>query len=293
MSTVPVFKALAAIASRIASERVAEVWARLETVADPELDESVTELGFVSGLEVDGGCVSIGFRLPTYWCAANFAYLMADDMRRSIADLSWVTSVTITLDEHMYATEINRGMAAGLSFQGTFGNDANGDVEDVRRIFQVKAFQRRQEALLTWLLAQGNEPSLLVRWRMAELSAVAITCTDDANAQRLIARYCERRFVVGRSVDEADHGGELAFVDTDGTPLNPDELEAYVRALRRVGINAEFNGALCRGLLAARYGKTGDAAPNVEIKPVHFVRTGGPKPGSAFALSRGACGAAE
>jgi hypothetical protein len=39
----------------------------------------------------------------------------------------------------------------------------------------------------------------------------------------------------------------------------------HLRDLRRVGVNAEFNGALCRGLLAARYG---EAAP----EPIHIVR---------------------
>ena len=42
-------------------------------------------------------------------------------------------------------------------------------------------------------------------------------------------------------------------------------------ALRRVGVNAEFNSALCRGLLATRYGS--GCTPEVEVKPVHFVRS--------------------
>lgn len=283
----------AGIVSKDASSRVAEVWSRLEAVADPELDESVTELGFVTTVEVDGGCVSIGFRLPTYWCAANFAYLMADDMRQAIAGLPWVTNITITLDEHMYATEINRGVAAGLSFQQTFGSEANGEVEDVRRIFLVKAFQRRQEALLSWLVAEGDDPATLVRLSMAQLSAFASASTDDGKTQRLLLRYRERRFVVGRCTDEAEQDDEPAFIDTEGAPLNPDELGAYLRGLRRVGVNAEFNGALCRGLLAARYGESCAPASEVEIKPVHFIRTGSSKPAGTFAPAREASGAAE
>src|SRR5579871_5307378 len=179
MSTAHAVQARPGCVAKGESGRVGEVWSRLETVDDPELDEAVTELGFVTAVEVEGGGVSIGFRLPTYWCAANFAYLMADDMRRAIAALPWVTTITITLDEHMYAAEINRGVAAGRSFQQTFGSEANGEVEDVRRIFLVKAFQRRQEALLTWLLAQGCEPAMLVRLSMTQLSALAGESTDD------------------------------------------------------------------------------------------------------------------
>jgi hypothetical protein len=35
--------------------------------------------------------------------------------------------------------------------------------------------------------------------------------------------------------------------------LKTDSLAAYVSKLRRVGVNAEFNGALCRGLLSVRF----------------------------------------
>jgi hypothetical protein len=44
-----------------------------------------------------------------------------------------------------------------------------------------------------------------------------------------------------------------AFIDANGAPLQIETLPAYVRALRRVDINAEFNSALCRGLLHARF----------------------------------------
>ncbi|SOE71985.1 Metal-sulfur cluster biosynthetic enzyme [Burkholderia sp. OK233] len=260
--------AMAATDAKAAVDRAAEVWAQLGSVADPELDESVTELGFVTRVAVDaGGGVQIGFRLPTYWCAANFAFLMADDMRVAVAGLPWVTKVTIGLGEHMYADEINRGVAAGLSFQDTFGAEASGELEDIRRTFMVKAFQRRQEALLTSLLEHGLEPALLVRMSVAELAGLS----DGSANRRLVERYLERRFVVGARANDAAQANEAAFVDSKGALLDADGLGAYLRALRRVGVNAEFNGALCRGLLAARYGDADAAAPQVEIKPVHFV----------------------
>jgi metal-sulfur cluster biosynthetic enzyme len=243
-------------------ERTAEVWARLQSVIDPELDESVTELGFVTGVEVDaGGRVRIDFRLPTYWCAANFAFLMADDMRIAVATLPWVTKVTVGLGEHMYADEINRGVAAGLSFQATFGDEASGELEEVRRTFMVKAFQRRQEALLTYLLNHGHEPTALLQLSVVELAA--LPC--DSAGHRLVERYLERRTVVRSSADE------MGFVDHDGASLDAGQIHTYLRALRRIGVNAEFNSAMCRGLLATRYG-TG-CAPQVEVKPVHFVRS--------------------
>lgn len=96
----------------IAAGRATEVWCRLAGVDDPELDEPVTDLGFVTGVEVSAeGDVRVGFRLPTYWCAANFAFLMADDMRSAVCALPWVRSVRVELGEHMYAETINRGVA--------------------------------------------------------------------------------------------------------------------------------------------------------------------------------------
>jgi hypothetical protein len=58
-------------------ERLAQVRAALDAVTDPEIDESVTSLKFISRLSVEGDQVSIEFRLPTYWCAPNFAALPA------------------------------------------------------------------------------------------------------------------------------------------------------------------------------------------------------------------------
>lgn len=230
------------------SGSAAEVWERLAGVTDPELDESVTELGFVTGVEVDAaGGVHIGFRLPTYWCAANFSFMMADDMRAAVSALPWVRSVSVTLGEHMYAEKINAGLARGLSFQETFGAEATGDLDELRRTFLLKAFQRRQEALLGHLLAAGHAPARLVALALADLLAMPL----DADGMKLIGRYLERRSVPGSA-----RLGDPAFVTIEGMPLQVDGFADYLAGLRRVRVNAEFNGALCRGLLAARFDTT-------------------------------------
>src|SRR5471030_3411258 len=206
------------MAADVTVERTAEVWARLESVIDPELDESVTELGFVTSVGVDADeHVRIDFRLPTDWCSANFAFLMADDMRIAVAALPWVEKVTVGLGEHMYADEINRGVAAGLSFQATFGSEASGELEEVRRTFMVKAFQRRQEALLAYLLDRGHEAAALLGLTVAALS----TLSCDTAGQRLLARYLERRSVV-----DSKHN-ELAFVDENGALLDAGQIHTY------------------------------------------------------------------
>ena len=107
--------------------KVAEVWSRLARVTDPELDESVTELGFVTTVTVDEeDRVHVDFRLPTYWCAANFAFMMADDMHRAIQGLPWINSIEVDLEDHVYAGKINRGIAGGSVVQGDFCRGSRG-----------------------------------------------------------------------------------------------------------------------------------------------------------------------
>ena len=231
--------------NRQAQDRQAEVWARLQGVTDPELDESVTELNFVTRADVDpDNRVHIEFRLPTYWCAANFSFLMADDMRRAVSELDWVEGVSVVLGEHMYADKINAGLAKGLSFQETFGTEADGSLDDLRQTFLVKAFQRRQVALLNHLIEVGHSAETIVGLTLTELECLAV----EGEGAKLLRRYLERRVVVGPLRPDA-----LAFVDAEGARLNADGLSAYVSGLRRVGINAEFNSALCRGLLSVRF----------------------------------------
>jgi metal-sulfur cluster biosynthetic enzyme len=239
--------------------RTSEIWDRLRHVTDPELDESVTELGFVTTVEVDAADrVQIKFRLPTYWCAANFAFMMADDMRAAVSALPWVRGVIVVLGEHMYADKINRGISLGLSFQETFGSEATGDLSEVRRTFLLKAFQRRQEALLSQLMARGYTADRLVTMLVAELRALAV----EKEGQDLVGRYLERREIVGPCSPDAP-----AFLSTEGWRLPADGLEAYVRGLRRVGVNAEFNGALCRGLLSVRFDMTTPLPERPKMNP--------------------------
>jgi metal-sulfur cluster biosynthetic enzyme len=231
--------------AQTAVDRKAEVWRRLQTVTDPELDEPVTDLEFVTRADVDAdNCVRIEFRLPTYWCAANFSFLMADDMRNAVKTLSWVADVSVVLGAHMYADKINAGLALGLTFQETFGADADGDLDELRRTFLLKAFQRRQAALLAHLIEAGHDAARLVEMTLNELVDLEV---DDAGA-RIRTRYLERRPVVTDATTTS-----RAFVDAASEPLHAETLPTYIRALRRVDINAEFNSALCRGLLHARF----------------------------------------
>jgi len=79
---------------------------------------------------------------------------------------------------------------------------------------------------------------------LAELESLP----GDDNGGKLVRRYLERRAVVGPV-----HPDAFAFVDAEGARLKAENLSTYVSGLRRVGVNAEFNSALCRGLLSVRF----------------------------------------
>ena len=237
----------------------AQVWACLQGVTDPELDESVTDLNFVTNADVDPqNRVHIAFRLPTYWCAANFSFLMADDMRRAVSALDWVEGVSVVLGEHMYADKINAGLDQGLTFQETFGADAGGSLEELRQTFLVKAFQRRQVTLLNHLIGTGHSPESLVGMTLGDLELLQA----GAEGQKLVQRYFERRGVAGPLYPDAK-----AFITSEGAQLRGDSLQAYVTGLRRIGVNAEFNSALCRGLLAVRFDMETPLPPRVKPPP--------------------------
>ena len=168
-------------------------------------------------------------------------------MRAAVGALPWVRGVRVTLGEHMDAERINAGLARGLSFEETFGAEATGNLDDLRRTFLLKAFQRRQVALLDHLLAAGHAPDELVRLDLAALRALRV----EPEGEKLVRRYLERRALAG-SADP----GDPAFVTVEGAPLSDGGFADHLAGLRRIRVNAEFNGALCRGLLAARFDMT-------------------------------------
>ena len=67
------------------------IFKRLEKVLDPELDESILKLGFVKSIEAESDHLKIELHLPTYWCAPNFSYMMAEDTRRELLTVGGFT----------------------------------------------------------------------------------------------------------------------------------------------------------------------------------------------------------
>ncbi len=228
--------------------RLRDVWARLDLVNDPELDESLTELDFIEAVSVgDEGDVLVCFRLPTYWCSPNFAFLMAESIRREVGALPWVARVSVRLEDHMCAEEMNEAVNSGRSFAEAMAlRPEFADLAEVREKFDGKAFQRRQEAVLLALRACGYAPAQVAAMTLGQLDLLAFT---EAEAVRQLPRY--RAILTERGLAAAP--GDHAFPDLAGRPLTAAGYADRMGALRAVRINMEFGGALCRGLKQSRY----------------------------------------
>jgi metal-sulfur cluster biosynthetic enzyme len=247
-----------------------EVWGRLDLVMDPELDEPVTDMGFIEAVSIAGptdghnsSTVEIVFRLPTYWCSPNFAFLMAEGIKTEVETLPWVGQAVITLQDHMAAEEMNAVINRGGAFSEVFDELMPGEnLADLREKFDQKAFQRRQEVVIKALIAQGYSAEQIAAMRLDEFAVIRF---DDAEDERQRGRYVALLMSKGL----AGVADDLAFPTYQGTPIGAD-FQTYMGLLRSVRINMEFSGSLCRGLKRSRYHEvdtTGDAPILVDFTP--------------------------
>jgi metal-sulfur cluster biosynthetic enzyme len=210
----------------------------LGTVRDPELDESLPELGFVSSLEVDGDRVRVRLRLPTYFCAPNFAYLMVADADTAVRAVPGVRQAEVLLDDHFTSEEINAGIAQRRGFQDSFEGLADDELDDLRLVFRRKAMVVRQQRLTRALVEAGTTVEQLGRLRLGDLPP-----------SEELTTYLQRRAELGLDVSpEAP-----LVVDTEGRPIPPELLEGHLRFARLTRVSIEGNAGFCRGMLATRY----------------------------------------
>jgi len=223
----------------------ARVLDALGSVHDPELDEPITELGFVTSCEVTfDGDVDIVLRLPTPQCAPNFAYLMAADARKAVRRLPAIRRVTVTLEDHYTGGEINAAVARGEGFTVAFpGETDDDDLDALRELFHRKALLARQSRLCEALLASGATAEELCTSRVADLP-------DVPDARRCL----ELRRDLGIPREDASP----AFVLPSGEPLAACNLERWLRTARLVRTGLEVNGGICRSLLQIRHGLAAD-----------------------------------
>jgi metal-sulfur cluster biosynthetic enzyme len=228
-----------------ASGREGEVFAALGGVIDPELDEPITDLGFVRSVQVDGGDVVVHLRLPTSFCAPNFAYLMASDAKDALVALSWTGQVTVELDDHHDSELINSGLAADAGYRGTFQHEAEQDLDELRRTFQRKAHTAAMERSLTALLRAdpGRELTTLGDVRIRDLP-------PGPHTQALLRRRAALHLDTS--------SGALVLVDHHGTGYPAEAVPLALRRARSTRISIDGNAHFCRGLLRTRYPGAGN-----------------------------------
>ena len=230
----------------------------LRRVIDPELDESLVDLGFVESVRVEEGEVDVVLRLPTFWCAPNFAYLMANDARDAVLRQPGVRQARIALKDHAYSDEISAGVSCGATFDTIFGGQAEGDdLDTLRSVFYAKAFGMRQEQLVRFLLDAGLTSPEITGLRIGDVidasdrSGLVLRVSGDQWLFRggapLTRMYLERR---ERMAISADH----FITDEHGRPISAAGLREYLERVRRQRISMTFNALMCRGLLETRYG---------------------------------------
>jgi metal-sulfur cluster biosynthetic enzyme len=225
-----------------------EVLGALAGVRDPELDQDLVELGFVAGLELDGTSVAVRLRLPTYYCAPNFAFLMAVDARTAVEALPEVEVVRVFLEDHFTSDEITDAVQGGKNFVEAFPDHADDELDELRTLFWRKAFTARQARLLDALLKAGRSAEDVEAMRLRELP-------HDADGER-----CRE---LRRDLGLATDPDAPAFLLGDGAPLTAPQLPRFLRYARLVATSLEGNAGLCRGLLRTRYDLPDEAEEEV------------------------------
>ncbi|WP_408016155.1 metal-sulfur cluster assembly factor [Rhodococcus artemisiae] len=228
---------------------VDEVMEALEAVVDPELDEPITDLGFVRSVILDDRGVTVHLRLPTSFCSPNFAYLMASDAQDALRLIPEAGEVRILLDEHHDSDKINAGLAADAGYRGTFGVEAVDSLDDLRRIFRRKAHTAAMERCIEKLLKQTS-------LGVDDISSLILSDLPKGPEKSALLR---RRIGIGLSVCPAGR----VFVDDDGKPVPRDAVPLRLRFAKSVRISMEGNSHFCRGLLATRYDDTDGPVPRI------------------------------
>ena len=214
--------------------------AALATVRDPELDTPITALGFVASCVVScEGQAVVRLRLPTFYCAPNFSYLMAADAYDALIAVPGITEAEVLLEDHFAADEINAGVAAQAGFVAAFNGEAAAELAGLRAQFLRKAVMAGTDQVCRPLVDAGATPSDLVN---LTLGAVPAT--------RELDRLRQRRQELGLP---ADNSSFLLLDPTTGDRIPEASVPLHLRKARVTQASIEANASICTGMFKARY----------------------------------------
>jgi metal-sulfur cluster biosynthetic enzyme len=231
-------------------EGPAALLSALATVRDPELDEPITTLGFVSGASISpDGAAQVRLRLPTYFCAPNFAFLMVADAYDAAVAVPGVRRAEVVLEEHFASDAINGGVAARAGFAKSFDGEAVGELHQLRADFLRKAVLAGTDQVARPLLAAGTEPAALRSLTLGEIPPSGP-----------LARLRERRAELGLPAGD----GALLLIDPKtGEPVSAEATPLHLRKAQLTRTSLEANGSICRGMLRHRYDSPGLNEPGL------------------------------
>jgi len=221
------------------------VLAALGAVRDPELDEPVTELGFVQSCTVSAdGDAEVHLRLPTYFCAPNFAFLMVADAYDAVSAVPGVRRAEVLLDDHFASTAINDGVAARAGFVSSFEGLAESELDTLRSDFVRKAVMAGTDRVCRPLVGAGVGSE--------ELAAMSLgDAPPGEDRERLRARRAELGL-------PSDDDSPLLVDVVTGARVPAETLPLHLRRARLTQVNTEANAGVCRGMLAHRYSSRGE-----------------------------------
>jgi metal-sulfur cluster biosynthetic enzyme len=229
-----------------ATDVASAAWAALATVRDPELDEPITDLGFVASCEIapddggnSGGRARIRLRLPTYFCAPNFAYLMVADAYDAVIKVPGVTAAEVVLEDHFASDAINTGVAAQSGFVASFDGEAVAELDELRAAFLRKAVMAGTDLVCRPLLADGVAPGTLPRLTLG-----------DAPPSIELDRLRRRRADLGLP---AGDDAPLVIDPVTGEGITAEQLPLHLRRARVTRAGIEANTSMCSGMLQFRY----------------------------------------
>jgi metal-sulfur cluster biosynthetic enzyme len=219
---------------------VSAALAALATVRDPELDEPITTLGFVASCVVScEGQAVVRLRLPTYFCAPNFAFLMVADAYDAVIGVPGVRSAEVILDDHFASDAINAGVAAQAGFAASFDGEAVAELGDLRAQFLRKAVMAGTDQVCRPLLAAGATPAELLALTLGAVPA-------SPELSRLRQRRADLRLPAG---DDAP----LLIDPQTGERVEEAAVPLHLRKARVTRAGIEANTSICSGMLRVRY----------------------------------------
>ena len=228
------------VAVRASSDLTDRVVAALGTVRDPELDESITALKFVASCTVDElGVAEVRLRLPTYFCAPNFAYLMVADAHDAVSGVEGVSRASVVLDDHFASDAINAGVAARAGFVASFEGEAVDELDTLRADFVRRAVLAGTDRVCRPMLAAGTPAAALAGLALGD-------APDTPDRERLRQRRAELGL-------PSDDGSPLVVDAVTGERVVQEALPLHLNRTRLTRVSAEANSGVCRGLLRDRY----------------------------------------